>query len=182
MYWQDQLRQILREHGGFGDPLRIAVIGIGQELNGDDAVGILVIRKLKQQVRNPNLLVIETGTAPENFCGLLRRFHPNLVIMIDAANLGEKPGTTRCLPWQLTSGFGMSTHSLPLSVCAQYLSDELGCAIALLGIQPAEMSFDTGLSIHVIAAVNEIVPSLVEILSNGSERTPIKKRQIKYEP
>jgi hydrogenase 3 maturation protease len=65
---------------------RIAVVGIGNELNGDDAAGILAARKLSKKYcpqkvdensPHPVFIVIEAGLAPEAFTGPLRRFRPD---------------------------------------------------------------------------------------------------------
>ena len=36
---------------------------------------------------------MEAGPAPENFTGPLRRFRPDLVLLVDAAQMDAEPGT-----------------------------------------------------------------------------------------
>ena len=50
--WQNSLSKLLRNSlaGSNGSP-RLAVVGIGNELNGDDAAGSLVARALHEQER-----------------------------------------------------------------------------------------------------------------------------------
>jgi hydrogenase 3 maturation protease len=68
--------------------LRVAVVGVGNELNGDDAAGISVARNLWADREIPACCFkIETGSLPENASGPLRRFHPDLVIFVDAAEI-----------------------------------------------------------------------------------------------
>jgi len=77
---------------------RIAIVGIGAELYGDDAIGILTARKLKPAFAQlEEVLVLEGGPLPESMTGPLRRFTPELVIFIDAADLGEPPGRLQWL-------------------------------------------------------------------------------------
>ena len=102
---------------------RVAVVGIGNELAGDDGVGMHVVRALGERAgARPDLLVLETGTAPENFTGPLRRFAPTVTILVDAADLGERPGAVAWADWQASDGLSASTHTLPPSVFARYLS------------------------------------------------------------
>jgi len=145
---------------------RVAVIGIGNELNGDDAAGVMVARGLLAlPVRADRLRVIDAGSAPENTTGLLREFRPALVLLVDAAQMDEAPGTVRWLDWQETTGLSASTHTLPPHMLALYLTTELGCDVAILGIQPFGNLFDTPLSPVVQRTVSEIVQELHTALS-----------------
>ena len=73
-------------------PARVAILGVGNESNGDDGAGVRVVRELAARMpATPGVLLIDAGTAPENFTGPLRRFRPELVIEIDAAHLGAAP-------------------------------------------------------------------------------------------
>ena len=125
--WESSLHQKLAQRcraarpGRRCDPPRIAIVGIGHQLRGDDAAGVMAARALKQlygQVPDRRLLVVDAGPAPENCTGPLRRFDPDLVILIDAAEMNEAPGTIRWLAWQETSGLSASTHTLPPYVLA----------------------------------------------------------------
>ncbi len=166
-----QLRRRLPQPSGLP---RVAVVGVGQELRGDDAAGVMVARALiearggaerdhhgsangERDHTAPPLRVTEGGAAPENCTGTLRRFQPDLVIFIDAAQMDLEPGAVRWLDGQEIAGFSASTHTLPLDMLAHYLEAELGCQVAFLGIQPAGTSFDGGLSPAVAQAVTEIV-------------------------
>lgn len=170
MSWQAHLRQSLNRQPSppLPDrPPRVAVVGIGQELNGDDAAGVLVARKLQQTLKTfetSRVLAIDAGPAPENCTGLLRRFQPNLVLLVDAARMDAPPGTIRWLTWQETTGLSASTHTLPPYLLAQYLEAELGCEVALLGLEPAATAPGTSLTPTVQAAVAEVVKELVKVL------------------
>jgi hydrogenase 3 maturation protease len=144
---------------------RTAVLGIGSELRGDDAAGIFAARLLMERLpHTEHLLVLDAGPVPENFTGPLRRFQPDLVILIDAAHMGALPGEIRWLDPQDTTGFSASTHSLPLHVFASYLAHELGCEVRLLGIQPANTGFDRELSPEVKTGVHQAVEALIQTL------------------
>jgi hydrogenase 3 maturation protease len=145
----------------------VAIVGIGNEFNGDDAVGVLVARRLSSRecaADAGHVLVIEAGQAPENITGELRRFGPQVVILVDAAQMDMAPGHIAWIPWEKTSGMSASSHSLPLSMMARYLTLEFGCTVQLLGIQPAQ-NHQTGiLSAQAHAAVDEVAEALCKAL------------------
>ncbi len=149
-------------------PPRVAVMGIGHELLGDDAAGVIVARALKPAlVHQPDVLIIDGGNAPENQTGTLRHFSPDLVLLIDAAQMGELRGVVRWLAWQEICGLSASTHTMPLDIIAQYLHAELGCEVALIGIQPAQMAIGAGLSWAVKQTVDEMVQSVKMTLKHS---------------
>jgi hydrogenase 3 maturation protease len=114
--------------------------------------------------RGPALLLLDAGPAPESQTGRLRRFTPDLVVLVDAARMGEPPGTVRWLPWQDAAGMPGSTHTLPLSLLATFLTADLDCEVALLGIQPLDTEIGSSLSPPVKQAVDGVVSVLVDLL------------------
>ncbi len=145
---------------------RVAVVGIGNDLAGDDAVGVQIARGLARRVHpRPDCLILDAGTAPENFTGPIRRFRPDLVLMVDAADLSAEPGATAWLDWQQTDGLSGSTHTLPPSVLARFLVEELACRLALLVIQPANLDFARALSPAVRRAADRVVEKMAAALN-----------------
>ena len=162
--WQVSIQSLLNQRTSNA---RIAIVGIGNALRSDDAAGILVARRLMESrlVRDlETVLVMDAGHAPENGTGQLRRFEPNVVLMIDAAEMGEQPGTIRLIELDEIDGMSASTHSLPLSMLANYLVLELNCQIAVLGIQPASIDVGEGIDPRVDRAVQQIVSEFEHIL------------------
>ena len=176
--WQNSLRARLAKH----PRPKVAILGIGNELRGDDAAGVIVARELQSIVgaslalaqgdrQGAPLRIIDAGAAPEAFTGQLRRFDPDLVIMIDAAQLNEPPGTIRVIEWQDTIGLSASTHSLPLNVIAQYLITELRCDVIIIGLQSEANAFDTPLSLSMRRAVDDVIGELRSI--GGEQERPM---------
>ena len=163
--WLASLKETLSQLRPADRPLRVAVVGIGSELNGDDFAGIALARGLGRRVDGQSqLLVIDAGPAPENTSGLLRRFGPDLVLLVDAAQMDDPPGSARWLDWQDTSGISASTHTLPLHLFASYLTAELGCHVVLIGIQPAHNGIGEVLSPAVEQAIQDIACDLSGVL------------------
>ncbi len=122
----------------------IAVIGIGSDLRGDDAAGLLVIRALRATARRPwpaTIRLWEGGTAPENLTGEIRRFQPSHILLVDAADLSLPPGTLKLIAPQDICGLSFATHALPLSIMADYLKRSLKACVIILGLQPGRIDF-----------------------------------------
>jgi hydrogenase 3 maturation protease len=101
---------------------------------------------------------------PESCTGPLRRFAPDLVILVDAADMGAAPGTIAWLDWREADAAAGSTHGLPLSLFAGFLAAEIGCAVLLLGIQPAHLTFGTPLSDPAGRALRRVADGLAALL------------------
>lgn len=114
------------------------------------------------------VLVMDAGHAPENGTSQLRSFDPELVLLIDAADMGEQPGTIRLIEMEEIDGMSASTHSLPLSMLAKYLVLELNCQVLLLGIQPTSIDVGEVITTKIQTAVREIVSALGLLLIGRS--------------
>jgi hydrogenase 3 maturation protease len=162
--WQASMQRLLNRPAA---EARIAIVGIGNYLRCDDTAGSLAARALMDtrlgQDRD-TILVMDAGHAPENGTSQLRRFEPDVILLIDAAEMGEQPGTIRMIDIDEIEGMSASTHTLPLSILANYLVLELNCQLALIGIQSA--STEVGEEVHpkVLRAVREIVEHILTIL------------------
>lgn len=163
--WQTALSRTIKGDKARGSAPRVAVVGVGHELRGDDAAGLAVARALQTALAgDERMLVIDAGPVPENYVGPLRRFQPDVVLLVDAAQLGEEAGVIRWLSWKETDGLSASTHTLSPRLLAQFLISELGCEVALLGIQPRNDAIDAPLSSEVVSAVDEIAGAVQTIM------------------
>lgn len=163
--WKGNLLRSLEPWAERSAPPRVAVMGVGNELKGDDALGLHLARALKPRVHaSERLLVVEAGLAPENFCGLLRRFKPDVIILVDAAHMGAAPGTVRALDLDSAARAGLSTHNPSFHMLVKYLRAELGCEFVVLGVQVAQFSFEAPLSPLVEASVDALAQQLADML------------------
>jgi len=161
--WKEQLNQRLKPLAE-GDNFRLAVLGIGNELNGDDSAGVLIARKLLSAAGDrPNLLVLDCGTIPENASGPLRKFQPDLILMVDAADLGLEAGAILEVDLQQVRGFSASSHSLPLNIFSGYLESEFNCETSLFCIQPQTLEYCAQISTPVKLAVQEFVGEILRL-------------------
>jgi len=144
---------------------KTAVLGIGSELRGDDAAGILVAEGLRERLKkrpcSSKIKILCGGTAPENLTGEIKRFGPSHIIMVDTVEFREKPGTILLLrPNEVSAGVTFSTHKMPARTLAEYLSKTLDCDITMVGIQPASIEFGKPPSRHIKSSAKEVADAI----------------------
>ena len=96
--------------------------------------------------------------------GEVKKFKPTHVLIVDAADLGAKPGSAELIDFHKTGGVTFSTHQLPMNILSSYLSQELSCEVILLGIQPKSLEFGSKPSKEIKAAVNRISSIIRKLL------------------
>jgi len=148
----------------FSKAERVVIAGIGNPIRTDDFVGVKIIRELRGKV-SKNVYLIECETVPESFAQQIVEFNPTHILLIDAAILGKEPGdSVFSKPEELTTFSAISTHSLPLRIFCDFLSENTSAEIALLLIQPERTDFGENLTPVVEASAKKIVNLLLEIL------------------
>ena len=111
----------------------ILILCIGNQEGGDDGIGPYIAEGLKHESSHD--MVLDCGTIPENYTGVIKQHKPKTLIMIDAAEMGLPPGAMRIVPKEKLGTMHFSTHGIPLSVFIKYLENEVPCII-FIGIQP----------------------------------------------
>ncbi len=144
------------------------ILGIGNRLGGDDAAGTHVVDILNQRLHKTktlspaNIIAIDAGTVPENYSSVIRQHRPDLLLLIDAADMGLLPGTLRIIPPEKISALSFSTHSMPLSLFISYVK-EFCRKVVLVGIQPERTEISCGIS----KVVRQSVKRLAEVILEG---------------
>ena len=144
---------------------RVAILGCGSPLRGDDAAGSAIAEALEDLSTSGSACAFVGDTAPENQTGPIKRFKPDLVLVIDAIDMGKEPGAVRVIPAEEVGGVSFSTHILPLPILMDYLKREIGCDVVLLGIQLATLDFMADMTPAVAEAVNALTSELRSLLS-----------------
>ena len=157
------LEEGLRAYFGAGER-RVVLVGVGNPIRGDDAVGPRVIELLEAKLMD-NVLLLNTESVPEAFTGKVEEFNPTHVLMIDAANFKGAPGETKLITGEEIGGQVISTHSLPLNIFISYIEKSLGVTVLLLGIQPLSIGLGEPMTEPVEAAAISMVDTLYQILS-----------------
>jgi len=138
---------------------RVVIIGMGNELRGDDAVGLQVIRLLKPY-ENDRLTVFEGHMMPETFVAPACAKKPTHLLIVDAAELGGPPGTWRLLTSDELDESIFTTHSIPTTAMATEIQHRCGSQVMFLGIQPKQREITLSLSKECQQAARDIVRSL----------------------
>ena len=128
------------------DAKRVVVAGIGNPFRRDDFVGVEIVRNLKAKV-SKNVYLIEAETIPESYMQQIAEFKPTHLLLVDAGIINKPAGTAQLAdPTQLMRKTSISTHTLPLRIFCDYLTQTTNAKICLLIIQPADASFGEGLT------------------------------------
>ena len=88
--------------------------------------------------------LIDGGSVPENFTGLIKRCDPSHIILIDASLMKKEPGEINIVNKDNIVDISISTHSMSLSYLIKYLQLEKDYNILFIGIEPEimDLSFD----------------------------------------
>ncbi|MFA5090906.1 MAG: hydrogenase 3 maturation endopeptidase HyCI [Candidatus Omnitrophota bacterium] len=148
---------------------KLAVLGVGSELRGDDAAGLLFARCLQESLRSNRRIsrkvkVFLGYTAPENLTGEIKRFGPSCLLIVDSADLRKKAGTLALIESCDIRGVSFSTHALPLSIMADYLLKSFSCKVLFLVIQPKALDFGSSISLAVKKNVQKAASAAKNII------------------
>ncbi|MBN1194258.1 MAG: hydrogenase maturation peptidase HycI [Methanomicrobiaceae archaeon] len=133
------------------------LMGIGNTLRKDDGVGIYVAH----HIHLPDWTAIDCGTAPENFTSIIHRARPDLLVIVDAADMALEPGAVRIIPKDKITDAGIGTHQLPLNHLITYLRCAAG-SILFIGIQPEEIDDGEGIAAAVVEAADRLIRIIEE--------------------
>ena len=139
---------------------RTLVIGLGNEYRRDDAVGLVVARRLREAAPASVLVLEETGEG----ASLLESWQDaDTVILIDAVQSGAAPGTVHRLDASAKpiarEFFRFSTHAFGLAEAVE-LARALGRLpprLIVYGIEGKSFEAGVGLSPEVEAAAQVVV-------------------------
>jgi len=160
---------------------RFAILGIGNDLKGDDAVGWYVVDRLRAEFgKDANLLLVKTSV-PENHVREISEFAPKLLIVVDAADFGKRPGNIKIIKeYQITHSF-ISTHNTPLTIFLRlYNADEpYRKPVTLIGIQRESNEFGQLMGSAAKKAGNEVA-KLIAMLYRKNYLDKSIEREIGY--
>lgn len=139
----------------------VVVVGVGNPLRGDDAVGCLVARRLRGA---EGARVIEAEEVPESFVGDIAAAMPDVVALVDAVDLGAEPGAVAMLEREQVATYAPTTHRMPLSLVMEVVQRRTGADVFLIAVQPLTLAFGAKVSPEVSATVEVLAAVLSELL------------------
>ena len=108
-----------------------------------------------------HIIVINCGTTPENYTSIIRKHNPDLLILVDAADMGLSPGSYRIIPPEKIEVMHFSTHNIPLPIFICYVSELCG-KVVLIGIQPDQMEVGTAMSSMIQRSGDQVASLIIE--------------------
>ena len=146
---------------------RTCIVGIGNFDRADDYAGIAVIEALTSKQFSEKVVIINAGPVPEAFTGVIKRFKPDLLIIIDAALMEEKPGTIRVFTEKdIDEAYMITPHRTSMTMYMKYLRFFLTDLEGIfIGIQPTSLSYGLPLCDEVKKSVTFLARYLNKILS-----------------
>ena len=139
----------------------LVIVGIGNLLRRDDAAGVLVARRLRPA---PGVRVIEAEEVPEAHLGPIVAARPQVVLLIDAVDLGAAPGSVAIVERADLAPYPPSPHRVPVSLLMGLLARETGADVLLLAIQPRKVDLGWAPTPEVGASVDRVAAVLERIL------------------
>lgn len=133
--------------------MKVAVCGIGNRIRGDDGAGPEVVEALRNELDDDNILLLDCESRPESVLGEIQDFGPDKVILVDAVDLGEKPGSIGIVDIHSIKKQAMSTHKLPINMFIDFLQTKMKFKLVFIGIQPKQTGLDQEMSDEVRIAV-----------------------------
>ena len=145
----------------------IKVIAVGNDLYGDDGVGNAVIQALGQI---PDMKDIELIDGATDALGLIDHFSKtDHVIIVDAAQMGEKAGTVRVfckeeVKFKIKMDH-LSVHGISLAETFDIaqMVDSLPKNITIIGIEPKNVGISESLSDVVTQSIPEVVSNIINL-------------------
>lgn len=146
---------------------RPKVIAIGNDLYGDDGVGNAVLNVLEQIPEMKDIELIDGAT---DALGLIDHFSgTDHVIIVDAAQMGENPGTVKVFDKEEVKlkikMDNLSVHGISLAETFEIAQavDSLPKKITIIGIEPKNIGISQELSDVVMQSIPEIVSNIINL-------------------
>lgn len=155
-----------------GGNARTVVLGIGNLLLQDEGIGVHLVQKLADELDRSDVDVIDGGTDPD----IVSCVGDNVerLIIIDAANAGDQPGTIyRFDIGDLESDQSsvVSLHQIGIvdSINMMSLLGKRPKSVTVIGIEPKSIDFGLELSHE----LSERLPKIIEIVMNEIDKINI---------
>jgi len=143
---------------------KVLILGIGNRMRGDDGVGSILAERLGK--RKLGIPIIDAGDVPENYLGPIEGSGADLVLVLDAADLGASPGDLSLIEMNQLKQMGISTHTANLGLVFQVIPESRRPDAILVAIQPEQMEPWQGLSPSVEVAMKGLERLLVHLFRN----------------
>ena len=128
----------------------ILFVGVGNLLKSDDGVGVYISRRIK---KTPFISALTVEMSIENYIGKINRLNPDILVIIDCADLKSTEGTHKLIPVREIEDLTFNTHNISF----KRLSEFFTMPVFILGIQPGKIGFGENISYLVKDVANNII-------------------------
>jgi len=139
---------------------KVVILGIGNPLKGDDAVGTELVDRIKNL---SNFDCIKCEIHPENYTQEIISKKPDTLIIIDAVSINGNPGDVVLLEPKQLKDECFDSHRIPVSILIKYLKNYIKDNIYILGIQPKIISYGNYLSKEVSESIDILEKIFIDI-------------------
>jgi hydrogenase 3 maturation protease len=139
---------------------KVVILGVGNRLRGDDGLGPVLVDQLKTSLPH----CVDTGETPEEYSGLIKRLHPSAIVFVDAVYGDAAPGEVCLIDIEDIAQIRICIHKLALDILMDYLRQETGADVFLIGIQSARLTSSSGLSPEIDEVVRRCAGIIRSIL------------------
>lgn len=146
--------------------MQTIVLGLGNELLGDEGVGVHAIRLLQREKMPPNTQLLEVGTAILNYMSELEK--AGRIIVVDAMNDNGTPGTIykTSLADCSSSPRIASMHGFDIFRVMSLIGRTYPPPVIVFGIEPAVIGWSMSLSPQVTESMPHLISTLRQELFN----------------
>lgn len=136
---------------------KLAIVGIGNIIRGDDGLGPKLIEILKSRGGVPGAALFDCGTAPENYIFPILSTSCDTLMLVDAADIGKEPGSVEVFDLDKISRVSFSTHNPSPRLFTDLLkTGKEDMNIFVISIQPKSTGIGAPLSEEVLHSLENI--------------------------
>lgn len=132
---------------------KILFVGIGNLLKSDDGAGVYISRRIRE---TENISALTVEMCIENYIGKINSLQPDILVLIDCADMGEPPGTIKLLKLDEIKDFTTNTHNISLKKISEFFNAQ----VFILGIQPLSVAFGEKISYIVARSAKNIIKQI----------------------
>jgi hydrogenase 3 maturation protease len=158
--WQPTLKNIISTAN---PDSKVALVGVGHPLRGDDYVGSYVAKKLLHKNQTPHIRLFDAERGVEAIISKIQSYKPKQTVFIDACHMNLPAGTVRMIPAESTDYPFFTTHSLPLRLLIKQFLRESECWV--LAIEPKQIEICDQFS----STIHRVADSIITLIGSMME-------------
>ncbi len=151
--------------------METVILGLGNELLGDEGVGVHAVRRLQQEKLPGFVKIIEVGTA---ILDALPQFEQaDRIIVVDAMKSGGLPGTVYKIPLDQCSGSACiaSMHGFDIFRVLALAERHEPPPVTVFGVEPQSLGWSMDLSPQVADSMPYLIEAVLKEIQTGQPST-----------